>query len=103
MTDAGRKQVLSDLRSLSEQLHSVVEEAEAIENEPSEQLKLEATMKRYTFNNKTVRRIHISERFNTREQLEKYDRATEKGHRYCTVTITYFPTKSILLNQPPEQ
>jgi hypothetical protein len=72
----------------------VVEEAEAIENGPLEQLKLEATMKRYTFNNKkTVRRIYISERFNAREQLEKYDRATEKGHRYCTVTIELLPAK----------
>lgn len=71
----------------------MVEEAEAIENGPLEQLKLEATMKRYTFNNKTVRRIYISERFNAREQLEKYDRATEKGHRYCTVIIELLPTK----------
>lgn len=71
----------------------MVEEAEAIENGPLEQLKLEATMKRYTFDKKTVRRIYISERFNAREQLEKYDRATEKGHRYCTVTIELLPAK----------
>jgi hypothetical protein len=65
-----------------------------MEREPMEQLRLEATIKRYTFNNKAVRRIHISERFNSREQLNKYDKATEKGHRYCTVTIELPPAKN---------
>ena len=57
-------------------------------------------MKRYRFRNKIVRRIHISERFNETEGLEKYDRATEKGHRYCVVTIQLLPESKIGPRKP---
>ena len=53
-------------------------------------------MKRYRFRNKTLRRIHISERFNERGGLEKYDRATEKGQRYCVVTIELLPESNLV-------
>ncbi|MCL4519592.1 MAG: hypothetical protein M1587_10390 [Thaumarchaeota archaeon] len=83
------------LKSIDEQLRSLIEEAETKEKEPMGVLKLEAVMKRYKFREKTVRRIHILERFNEKEDLEKYDRATEKGQRYCVVTIQ-FPHESSL-------
>lgn len=57
-------------------------------------------MKRYRFRNKIVRRIHISERFNEREELEKYDRATKKGQRYCVVTIELLPESNLGSRKP---
>ena len=72
-----------------------------MEKEPAASLKLEAVIKRYRFGNKTLRRIHISERFNEKGDLEKYDLATEKGQRYCVVTIELIP-KSNLGPRNPE-
>lgn len=57
-------------------------------------------MKRYRFRNKIVRRLHISERFNEREELEKYDRATEKGQRYCVVRIELLPESNLGPRKP---
>ena len=73
----------------------LIEEVEAEEKAPAEKLKLEATMKRYTFSNKTVRRIHISERFNDKDKVERYDKATESGQRYCIVTIELLPKSNL--------
>ena len=67
-----------------------------METEQAVGLKLEAVMKRYKFGGKRLRRIHISARLNEKEDLEKYDRATEKGQRYCVVTIR-FPHESRLV------
>ena len=92
----GRK-LSPKLRSLAGQLRSLIEEAETIEREPVGGLKLEAVMKRYRFRNKTVRRIHVSERFNERDELDKYDRAIEKGQRYCIVTIKLLPKADLAL------
>ena len=78
-----------------EQFRSLVEEVEAGEKESAEPLRLEAVLKHYASGNKTVRRIHISERFNEREELDKYDRATEKGQRYCIVTIRLLPNANL--------
>ena len=57
-----------------------------MEQEPASLLKLEVVIKRHKFRNKTLRGIHISERFNERDDPEKYDQATEKGQRYCVAT-----------------
>lgn len=70
-----------------------------MEKEPAASLKLEAVIKCYRFGNKTLRRIHISERFNEKEDLEKYDLATEKGQRYCIVTIELLPESSLGLRK----
>jgi hypothetical protein len=51
-------------------------------------------VKRYKYGGKTTRGISISWRFNEKEEIEKYDRATEKESRYCDITIR-FPPKSI--------
>ena len=44
-------------------------------------------MKRYGSGNKIVRRIHVPEKFNEKDDLERYDRALQNGQRYCIVTI----------------
>ena len=73
---------------------------EKVEKEQASGPKLEAMMKRYRFRDKTLRRIHIPERFNEKEELEKYDRATEKGQRYCIVTIELLPESNLTPRKP---
>jgi hypothetical protein len=81
-----------------EQLSSLIEEVEAEENDYAEPLRLEAVLKRYSSSNKIVRRIYISEQFNERDELDKYDRAVEKGQRYCIVTIRLLPKVNLALH-----
>ena len=87
------RRLSAKLRSIDEEIRSALDELEIQENEPGTQIRLEAVMKRYRNGNKTIRRIHISERFNEKSDIEKYDKATEKGGRYCIVTIRWLPGK----------
>ncbi|MCL4517637.1 MAG: hypothetical protein M1587_00395 [Thaumarchaeota archaeon] len=80
------------------QLSSLIVEVEAEEEEHAEPLRLEAVMKRYTSSNKTVRRIYITEKFNEKGDLERYDRAVESGQRYCIVTIRFLPRANLALH-----
>ncbi|MHB8566789.1 MAG: hypothetical protein ACYC7D_00530 [Nitrososphaerales archaeon] len=52
-------------------------------------------MKRYRYGNRTMREIGVSGRFNDKAEIEKYDKATEKGTRYCFVTIRFLPGSSL--------
>ena len=55
-------------------------------------------MKRYTSSNKRVRRIYITEKFNEKNDLDRYDRAVENGQRYCIVTIRFLPKANLALH-----
>ncbi len=55
-------------------------------------------MKRYKYGNKTIREIGVSQRLSDKVEIEKYDRATQKGTRYCIVTIR-FPFTKLIPNQ----
>ena len=80
------------------QLSSLIVEVEAEEEEHAEPLRLEAVMKRYTSSNKTVRRIYITEKFNEKDDLDRYDRALVNDQRYCIVTIRLLPKATLVLH-----
>ena len=52
-------------------------------------------MKRYRYGNKTIREIGVSQRLSDKAEIEKYDRATERGQKYCLVTIRFPPRGKI--------
>ena len=52
-------------------------------------------MKHYRYGNKTIREIGVSQRLSDKAEIEKYDRATERGQKYCLATIRFPFTKSI--------
>ncbi|MDG6995964.1 MAG: hypothetical protein JRN52_08575 [Nitrososphaerota archaeon] len=80
------------------QLSSLIGEIDAEEEEHTEPLRLEAVMKRYTSGNKTVRRIYITEKFNEKDDLDRYDRALVNDQRYCIVTIRLLPKATLVLH-----
>jgi hypothetical protein len=52
-------------------------------------------MKRYKYKNGTMRRIGISQRFNDKKELQKYDEWTKRGSRYCIVRIKLLPESKL--------
>jgi len=88
------RKLSSRIRSLDEELHSILNDVELEEKEPGEQIRLECVVKRYKYGRTTMRSIGISTRFNEKAEIEKYDRATEKGGRYCIISIRFPSTKS---------
>ncbi len=86
------RKVSSKLRSIEEDLRSVLLEVEATEQEGEPaQIRLEVIMKRCKYPNNTSRRIKILEHSSDREELEKLDSATEVGSPYCIVRIRLLP------------
>ena len=88
-------EISSRIRTLDEELHSILHEVETQEKEghTGAQIRLDAVLKRYRYGRKTMRIISISQRFNNKEEIEKYDVATAKGRKYCIVTIRFLSTK----------
>jgi hypothetical protein len=70
---------------------------EAGEKEQQEalEIRLEGIVKRYRYGNRTLREIGVSRRLSDEAEIEKYDRATEKGQRYCVIKIKFLPRASI--------
>ena len=91
---SGTRKLSSRIRSLDEELRSILNDVEMEEKEPGEQIRLECVAKRYRYGKTTMRSIGISKRFNEKAEIEKYDRATEKGGRYCIISIRFPSTKS---------
>ena len=91
------RKLSSRIRSLDEELHSILNDVDLEEKEPGEQIRLECVIKRYRYGKTTMRSIGISTRFNEKEEIEKYDRATEKGRRYCIISIQFPSTNRSLI------
>ena len=92
---SGTRKLSSRIRSLDEELRSILNDVELEEKEPGEQIRLEVVVKRYKSGGKTTRRISISRRFSEKGEIEKYDKATEKGARYGVATIRFLPTRLV--------
>ncbi|MGA2876907.1 MAG: hypothetical protein ABSE82_15415 [Nitrososphaerales archaeon] len=92
---SGTRKLSSRIRSLDEELRSILNDVEMEEKEPGEQIRLEVLVERYRYKGKTTRRISISQRFNEKAEIEKYDRVTEKGARYGVATIRFLPTRLV--------